>query len=212
MQAVWAVKGGVGTSVVAAGLALGAAAPVLLVDLAGDQPALFGVHLEADAPGVAPWTRAGDEVPPDALGRIEVEAAPGVALIPRGDGAMASARLGVLAALLRQDHRTVVVDCGTLTPGDPRLALATGARRSILVTRACPVAQARLTQLPTRPSGVVVVRDMGRALRWPEVAAAVVAPVVAELDVDPAVGAAVDAGLGARALPRTFLRALRAAS
>ena len=86
--------------------------------------------------------------------------------------------------------------------------LAVGAERSLLVARACPMALRRLEQLPTLPSGVVVVRDRRRSVTWHDVAAAAGAPVVAELEVDPAVAAAVDAGLDRRSLPRAYLRVL----
>jgi hypothetical protein len=55
---------------------------------------------------------------------------------------------------------------------------------------------------------VIVVRHRRRTVRWPEIAEASGAPVVAELEIDPAVAAAVDAGLAHRPLPRRYLRVL----
>ncbi len=104
----------------------------------------------------------------------------------------------------------MVIDVGQVVVDPFRRAVAGAARTSLLVTRACPLAQRRVGELPVRPTGVVVVRDHRRSVSWQSVAAACVAPVVAELDVDPAVGAAVDAGLANRPLPRSFLRALAA--
>jgi hypothetical protein len=43
---------------------------------------------------------------------------------------------------------------------------------------------------------------------WQDLADAAGAPVVAELEIDPAVAAAMDAGLDRRPLPRSFLRVL----
>ena len=62
--ACWSVKGGVGTTVVAAALASSLAhlyADVggsLLVDLAGDMPTALGLPEPGD-PGLTGWTRAG---------------------------------------------------------------------------------------------------------------------------------------------------------
>ena len=39
----WAAKGGSGTTVVAAAMAIAAPTPTLLIDLAGDVPAVLGV-------------------------------------------------------------------------------------------------------------------------------------------------------------------------
>src|SRR4051794_33057920 len=64
----WSVKGGSGTTVVASSLALLLAtrspAGSVLVDLAGDVPAVLGIP-EPDGPGVSDWLAAGDSVPAD---------------------------------------------------------------------------------------------------------------------------------------------------
>ena len=64
-------KGGVGTSVVAAALALRhahAGHPTVLVDLAGDQPDLLGVAPSSSL-GIGDWAAEGDDVPVEA-GRL----------------------------------------------------------------------------------------------------------------------------------------------
>ena len=69
-------KGGVGTSVVAAALALRhahAGHPTVLVDLAGDQPDLLGVAPSSSL-GIGDWAARGDDVPVEALTALEVEA------------------------------------------------------------------------------------------------------------------------------------------
>lgn len=103
--ACWSPKGGSGTTVVAAALALvlaggdgpsvrparpprrqwqeGAGGPTLLVDLAGDIPAALGVP-EPSGPGLSDWLAAGPDVPDDALTRLEVEAAPNLRLLALG--------------------------------------------------------------------------------------------------------------------------------
>lgn len=211
MLVCWSVGGGVGTSVVAAGLAQAAVRggdEALLVDLGGDQPALFGVP-QPDGPGLAGWLQAGPDVPGDALGRLEVALTPDVALLPRGAGHLESAQATALAEHLNGDVRVVVVDAGVVSPGSVSEVLVEHAGRALLMVRACPVALRRMADLPRRPDGIVVVRERRRSVTWRDIAEASGAPVVAELEIDPGVAAAVDAGLAVHPLPRAFLRVLR---
>jgi MinD-like ATPase involved in chromosome partitioning or flagellar assembly len=210
LLACWSSKGGSGTTVVAASLALllarRGAAGSLLVDLAGDGPAVLGLP-EPDGPGLAGWLAAGAEVPADALGRLEVAAGPGLRLLPRGTGHLDPSRGDVLAALLATDPRAVVIDCGSL-PAGVALAVAAGATRSILVTRPCFLALRRALAAPLRPSEVVLLTEPGRSLTGGDVEDCIGAPVVAEVSVDPAVARAVDAGLLSARLPRGLAREL----
>ncbi len=200
------MKGGSGTTVVACSLALlhGRAGPegALLVDLVGDVPAVLG-QPEPDGPGVAAWLAAGDDVGADALERLAVPAAAGLALVPTGDaGAPArSGRGALLAAALEADRRPVVVDAGSCPTG-AALDIVAAAATSLLVLRPCFLALRRAVAAPIRPSGVVLVREPGRALGRRDVEAALGVPVRAELDVEPAVARAVDAGLLVTRLPR----------
>ena len=85
--ACWSVKGGSGTTVVAASLALAVATSgqdALLVDMSGDLPATLGIP-DPDGAGVGDWLGAGADVPGDALTRLEVDAGPNLALLPMGD-------------------------------------------------------------------------------------------------------------------------------
>lgn len=210
MVVCWSVGGGVGTSVVVAGMALAASRdgePVLVVDLGGDQPLLFG-RTEPLGPGAAEWLAAGTDVGPEALARLEVELAPGVDLLPRGAGRWERDRVAELVEALEGDERFVIVDAGVLVPGGFVEHVVSAAGRTLLVARACPLTLRRVGDLTLTPSEVVVVRDRRRAVTWHELAEASEAPVVAELEIDPAVGAAVDAGLDRRPLPRAFLRVL----
>ena len=83
----WSVKGGSGTTVVAASLALTysrrGAAPVLLVDLAGDLPAVLALP-EPEGPGAADWLAADADVAAQALERLCVPVVDGLELIPSG--------------------------------------------------------------------------------------------------------------------------------
>jgi Mrp family chromosome partitioning ATPase len=208
----WAAKGGAGCSVVAASLALTwsrAGHDVLVVDLAGDLPAVLGLP-EPTGDGLTDWLTAGPEVPADGLARLEIEAAPRLALVPRGAATMGDGeRLAVLAGLLAASARPVVVDAGVVTDGSPALPLVTEARHALLVTRPCFLALKRLSASSVRPSGVVLVDEPGRALGRSDVEEVAGAPVVAEVTFDPAVARAVDAGLLASRLPRLLERSLR---
>lgn len=211
----WSAKGGSGTTVVAASLAIllsrGAPGGAVLADLAGDAPAVLGLP-EPDSPGLAGWLDAGEAVPADALSRLEIDAAPGLALLPRGRGELDADRAAVLAALLDESTRPVVADCGTHLRGAAEVVVA-GAGRSLLVTRPCYLALRHALRAAQRPSGVLVVREPGRALGRDDIERVVGAPVVAEIEADPAVARAVDAGLLSSArLPRSIERALRHAA
>ena len=111
----WSAKGGSGTSVVAAALALKSAdcgRETLLVDLDGDQPDVLGVS--PGGLGVTDWLAAGDDVPVDALAGMEVPVIGRLRLLPRGEEAAASNdRLRLLAGILSTGSRTIVIDAGT---------------------------------------------------------------------------------------------------
>jgi MinD-like ATPase involved in chromosome partitioning or flagellar assembly len=213
LVACWSSKGGVGVSVVVAGIAASEEArrgsPALIVDLCGDQPRLHGVG-SSEGAGVAGWLRAGRAVPPDALERIEEPLTELRSLLARGAGPLDPSRVPALVEALAADGRLVVVDVGRAVQEEAGRVMVDAAERSVLVTRACPLAlPADAGALPV-PDAIVVVRDLRRSLRWEEIGARFGAPVLAELDVDPAVGASVDAGLLVRPLPRRFVAALAA--
>jgi len=194
-------------------LARSSAAGALLVDLAGDAPAVLGLPDPGD-PGLAGWLLAGADVPADALTRLELDVGNGLSLLPSGSDAIVgqSHRAEVLAALLAADGRPVVADCGRLDRSEVGVALAAGATHSLLVTRACYLALRRASTAAVRPSGVVLVKEPGRALGRADVEQVVGAPVRAEIAVDPAIARAVDAGVLCARLPRGLERALRHAA
>jgi hypothetical protein len=105
----------------------------------------------------------------------------------------------------------VVIDVGS-TLDDARVEIIGGASHSLLVLRPCFLALRRATLAPIRPSGVVLVREAGRALGRRDVEDVLGVPVRAEVDVEPAVARAVDAGLLAGRLPRGLAQALRRAA
>lgn len=191
--ACWSAKGGAGTTVVAAALArrIAAVQPggALLVDTAGDSLAALGMP-ESDGHGLAGWLRDHDHA-----GLPVVTACPGLSVVHRGAGPLVPDRADDLIDALATDARPTVIDCGT-NPTGVVAVLAERADESILVTRSCYLALRRaLSDRSPRPTGVVLVREPSRVLSADDVAVAVRAPVVAEIDVDPAVARTVDAGL-----------------
>jgi len=205
----WSAKGGSGTSVVAAALALKSAEggqETLLVDLDGDQPDVLGVS--ADGLGVFDWLAAGDDVPVDALSGLEVPVTPRLRLLPRGEATRpGDDRIQLLAGLLRTGSRTVIIDAGTQSgraeERSPRWWDDIGT--SVLVTRACYLALRRAGS-PPADTRLVLVDEPGRALTTDDVVAALGIPLWRRVGFDPAVARAVDAGLLATRRPRAFRR------
>ena len=226
--ACWSPKGGAGTTVVSCGMALvlarsqapsrSGAGGVLIADLSGDVPAVLGLPTPA-SPGLVDWLAAGADVPAEALGRLEVDAGPGLHLLAWGGELTAAAataaegaeRGEVLAAALSGGGRTVVADCGSAASG-AALAVAAAAEVSLLVLRPCYLALRRALAAPIRPSAVVLVNEPGRALTRRDIEEVLGVPVRAEIDYDPAIARAVDAGLLAGRVPRALERALREAA
>jgi hypothetical protein len=214
--ACWSTKGGTGTTVVAAALALLLARSTpegaSLVDLAGDIPAALGVP-GGDGAGIADWLSAAPQVPADALARLEEPAVPGLGLVRRGRGPLDPGAADLLVTLLATDARSVVVDCGRLDHETGTAhAVAAGAGRSLLVLRPCFLALRRAIDAPLRPSGVVLVAEDGRAITATDVEEALGVPVLARVRVTDSVARAVDAGLLAAHLPRSLARDLRHAA
>ncbi len=215
--ACWSVKGGSGTTVVAAALALRlarAARPVVLADLAGDVPASLG-RPDPTGPGLAEWLAAGPDVADDALNRLAVEVTPGLTVLPAGElGAAASPTAAdgerLVAALGAVPARAAVVDCGSVA-AEVGLGVAAAATRSLLVVRPCFLALRRAVAAPIRPSAVVLVVEAQRTLGPADVEDVLGVPVIT-VPWDSAVARAVDAGLLASRVPKPLDRALRGAA
>jgi len=204
----WSVKGGSGTTVVAAALALLAAeqfGDAWLIDLAGDSPAALGAP-EPGGPGLGDWLAAPPSVGHDAIARLQIPVADGLALLPVGDRTSSpAARWHTLADALSAHPRISIVDAGTGPPPEP---LRERAAHDILVVRACYLALRRAAALSRPPTGIVLVTEPGRALRRADVEHAVGVSVLAEVEWDPAVARAIDAGLLAGRMPRSLRASL----
>jgi hypothetical protein len=215
LLALWSPKGGSGTSVITAACALllaREASGARLADLAGDQPAIFGLASDPET-GVADWLAAGPEAPADALERLTVPAAPGIALLPRGAPERplapqpAAAAGAALAVALRDGPVPVIVDAGRALAPSAR-ALVEVADASVVVVRGCYLALRRAVHSPLleRAAGVVLLEEPGRSLGAGEIADVLDRPVLARVPVRAAVARAVDAGVLAARLPEPLGR------
>jgi hypothetical protein len=213
--ACWSSKGGSGTTVVAAALAVAlcgspsgtAGGGVVFADFCGDGPAVLGVP-EPEGPGLSDWLAAGDDVPADGISRLEVDVIRGLTLLARGSLPFDAGRAGALAAAFAADARPVVADCGTLVDEATQI-VAANAARSLLVVRPCFLALRRALLAPVRPNGVVLLDEGGRALCGRDIEEMLGVPVRARVECLPEVARMVDAGLLTSRLPRRMVRALR---
>ena len=199
----WSVKGGSGTTVVAAALAIvfSRSRPTLLVDLEGDASATLGLD-EPRGPGLYDWLSS-SVADAAALERLTVSASERLSGVAPGTpiDAPLDARWAELGAAMSSNNSAVVVDAGVGVP--PPLPDAT----TLLVIRPCFLALRRATLAAVRPTGIVLVTEPGRSLGTDDVERSVGAPVVAKVPLDPAVARAVDAGLLRTRLPRSIAHA-----
>jgi cellulose biosynthesis protein BcsQ len=217
LLALWSPKGGSGTSVFAASVALvlarGPASGCRLADLDGDQPAIFGLGAEPEL-GLLDWLAAGPETPTEALDRLAVEVAPGVALLPLGGPASPlTARPeavagAALAVALRDGPIPVIADCGQAAEPATR-AVAEVADVTIAVVRGCYLTLRRAVRAPALACtmGTVLVEEPGRSLSRREVADVLGLPVLARVPFRDQVFRAVDAGVLPARLPDALARA-----
>ena len=193
----WSAKGGSGTTVVAAALALGSAIDSLLIDLDGELPAALGVP-EPSGQGLSDWFAS--DAPERSVLDLAVDVARPTRLVPRGPSAIPeeSARWPALRAFLATSPLDVVVDAGCGAPPAALLAeqVTRPARHPSRATSRCrgPAACRDPTASCSSP-------NTGRSLTAADVARPIGAPVVARVAIDPAIARAVDAGLLAARLP-----------
>ena len=209
----WSVKGGSGTTVVAAALALVLAQRLdvgaRLIDLSGDPPSALGMS-EPASEGIAEWLSATDHPGADALNNLMLPVTSHLGVIPRGRNIIVPSlvnpdRLRDLALAVAQSPMPTVVDAGSGLATIPIIEYAT---RSLLIIRPCYLALRRASLLTTPPHGVIVITEPGRALGVHDVESVVGAPVLAEIPFDPAIARAVDAGLLAGRVPTLLAKHL----
>lgn len=208
----WSVKGGVGVSSVAALTALahaGRANPTLLVDLCGDQPALLGLA-DPEGPGIHDWAATPGR-PAEAIKRIAVDATPDLRVVPSGSRSRAADTADAAGTVdaLAQQSATVVIDAGTAATPFARDLIRRSPQR-LMVLRCCYLTLRAAREPELEPTGVVLVRERGRALGPGDVESVTAAPVVAEIALDIGLARSLDAGLLASRPPRALLRTLAA--
>lgn len=212
LLALWSPKGGSGTSVLAAAVALAAAREsepgVRLADLTGDQPAVLGLGADPVL-GLGDWLAVGPEAPGEAIDRLAVEVVAGCTLLPYGTARPdAGAESGAaLAVVLRDGPWPVVADCGTaLTPAVR--ACAELADATVAVLRPCYLALRRAVHSPllAHTRGVVVVEEQGRALGVKEVTEVLDLPILAKVAPRIEIARSVDAGVMTTRLPTALSR------
>ena len=209
----WSVKGGSGTTVVAAALALVLAqrheAGARLIDMSGDTPSALGMS-EPASEGIAEWLNAADHPGVEALNNLMLPVTAHLGVIPRGHNVIVPSlvnldRLRDLAEVIAQSTMPTVVDAGSGLAAIPIIEHAT---RSLLIIRPCYLALRRASLLTTKPHGIIVITEPGRALGVYDVESVVGAPVLAEIPFDPAIARAVDAGLLAGRVPTLLAKHL----
>ncbi len=221
--ALWSPKGGSGTSVVCAALAsfLAQEEPVLLVDLAGDLPAVAGLApswvnppRSGRFPSLLQWLAGGPAAPSDALDALIHPLSERLGLVPLGAGGPPMPELlpesGAALAAALGGGPTVVADAGRAEHPVQR-AVVEVADASAVVVRCCYLALRRAVDDPltARALGAVVVEEPGRSLEPADVAEVLGCPVLATIPVVPAVSRAVDAGLLVQRPPKPLFPPLR---
>lgn len=203
------VKGGAGTSVVAASLASISShtTSTLLVDLAGDQPAIFGSV--TPVAGLSDWMQAPHT---DSLVGTAITVDDNLCILPTGDSPLPhreSAAWNELTRQLVERSRipsTVIVDLGSTTPPP---VLLDAADRVLLIVRPCYLTLRRATTLGDIADSVIVVDEEQRALRPRDVESVLGLPVVAVVKTHPTVARRVDAGILHGRLPEVLTTPLR---
>ena len=194
-------KGGTGTSVVAASLAIvsSSSTPTLLVDLAGDQAAILG--LPQPPIGLNDWAngmtyREFDEI--ISLCHDNLYLAPTGTCDFETLNANAWDKLLRALSLKHSEGCNIIVDLGR---ADIPLALRKIVDTCYLVTRPCYLALRRAVDLETAFSGVIVVNEPDRVLTSRDVESVLKLKCVAEIPYTSEISRRVDSGLLKSRLP-----------
>jgi hypothetical protein len=214
LLALWSPKGGSGTSVVAAALAIIAAGQgeTRLADLGGDQPAILGLPPLRSPATLVDWLGAAPAAPTEWLDDMAVPVVPGLSLLAGGPAANhASPEAGAALAVALRDGGPAIVDLGSGADncdGAGR-AIVDVADSALMVLRPCYLALRLAVADPRRASsaGAILVEEPGRALDADDVGAVVGVPVVGRVPVRAEIARAVDAGVVRDRLPAALARA-----
>jgi len=212
----WSTKGGSGTSTITAGLvALTAAqtprreisSTTLVIDLAGDLPAIFG--LSYPNIGLAEWLARSVS---DDLNDLCIDCGQSVRLLSTGSLPLPDATSSIwsrLASFVTDElakGRTIFVDAGCRPIPESLLQRTnTSDLRTLLILRPCYLALRRATSDTVKADGIILVTGGGRVLNRHDVESVLGIPVVAEIPLDPDIARRVDSGLFHSRLPRALV-------
>lgn len=212
----WSSKGGSGTSTITAGLAALTAAQArqreistttLVIDLAGDLPAIFG--LSYPNIGLAEWLVRSVS---DDLDELCIDCGQSVRLLSTGSLPLPEATSSIWSRLANfvtdelAKGRTIFIDAGCRPIPESLLQRTTAAeRRILLILRPCYLALRRAMAETIEPDGIILVTGGGRVLTSRDVESVLGIPVVAEVPLDPDIARRVDSGLFHSRLPRTLV-------
>jgi hypothetical protein len=210
LLAIWSPKGGSGTSVVAAGLALAAAGrgEARLADMGGDQPAILGLPLPPlpSQATLVDWLAAAPAAPTEWLDDMAVSVVPGLSLVPGSPAVQAAPpEAGAALGVALRDSGMAIVDLGSGADefdGAGR-AVVDVADAALMVIRPCYLALRRAVADPRLGSsaGAILVEEPGRALDADDVSAVLGIPVVGRVPFRSEIARAVDAGVLRDRLP-----------
>ena len=194
-------KGGSGTSVVTASLAIvsSSSTPTLLVDLAGDQAAIMG--LPEPPVGIKDWTNGMTHREFD---EILIACNDNLQLAPFGSSAVeifSTSAWGNLARELMQRESNgvnIIIDFGQ---GDLPLAFNKLTDMHFMVTRPCYLSLRRAVNIEQKFSGVIVVQEHDRVLTTSDVESVMKLKCVAEVPYSSEISRRVDSGLLKSRLP-----------
>ena len=217
LVALWSPKGGSGTSVVSAAVALTSAGrgPTRLADLSGDQPAILGLPPLTSLATLDDWLLAGPSTPSEWLDDMAVPVVPGLSLLPGGSAARRSSpEAGAALAVALRDSGMGIADVGS----GPDESDAAGravidvADTALMVIRPCYLALRRAVADPRLGSSAaaILVEEPGRALDAEDVSAVLGIPVVGRVPARAEIARAVDAGVLRDRLPTALGRAASA--
>lgn len=206
-------KGGTGTSTVTAGLAALTALhedqPIspLVIDLAGDLPAIFGVAYPTS--GLAEWlTRFVDHDFFDLVincGQSIRLMSSGSLPIPEATSTLWNRLAAVIHEEVTSGHQ-VFIDCGSRPIPEAVLQrTAPECCRILMVLRPCYLALRRAMSETVDAHGIILVTGGGRVLTRKDVEAVLGLPVVAEVPLDPDIARRVDSGLFHSHLPKALV-------
>lgn len=207
----WSPKGGSGTSVVTTGLALASmrrrpGSSTIIVDLAGDIPAMLSMG--DVSVGSSEWITQPASFE---LSDLLAECAAGLSVLPRGMASLPESRSGAwsrfAAALegLSRNGATVVVDAGIGPVPDE---LARIAARIHLIVRPCYLALRRARLMGQTSHSVILVCEQNRVLTSSDVESVLGIPVTARVGVDSDIARRVDAGIIVQRPPTRLMKDL----